>query len=185
MQFQPFRMECLLGDRMFADALSRPPAVNCISLPDIALAQRSDPYLKSLRAGRPCPDNLLFYNKAYFHTDGTLFVPASVRKLVLQACHDKAGHFGPELTIKTVRNSFYWPGLYSDTTNYVTSCDICQSANPARPRTRLPLASLQPKAVAFGDRFHLDLVDMPKSASGHVAICTICLLYTSPSPRDS
>ena len=173
MQFQPFRMEYLRGDRMFADALSRPPAINCISLPDIALAQRSDPYLKSLRAGRPCPDNLLFYNKAYFHTDGTLFVPTSVRKLVLQACHDKAGHFGPELTIKTVRNSFYWPGLYSDTTNYVTSCDICQSANPARPRTRLPLASLQPKAVAFGDRFHLDLVDMPKSASGHVAICTI------------
>ena len=34
MQFQPFRMEYQRGDKMFADALSRPPpAVNCISLP--------------------------------------------------------------------------------------------------------------------------------------------------------
>ena len=37
----------------------------------------------------------------------------------------------------------------------------------------MPLSSLKPQAVSFGDRFHLDLVDMPKSSSGHVAICTI------------
>ena len=71
-------MEYLLGDKMFADALSRPPTdVNCISLPDIAIAQRSDPYLKTLRAGHPCPANLTFQNKAYYHTDGTLFVPVA------------------------------------------------------------------------------------------------------------
>ena len=62
---------------------------------------------------------------------------------------------------------------YTDAANYVSSCNICQSANPARPRTRMPLAPLQPKAIVFGDRMHLDLVDMPKSANGHVAICTI------------
>ena len=37
----------------------------------------------------------------------------------------------------------------------------------------MPLSGLKHKATAFGDRFHLDLVDMPKSASGNVAICTI------------
>ena len=37
----------------------------------------------------------------------------------------------------------------------------------------MPLAALRPKAIAFGDRFHLDLIDMPKSSAGHVAICTI------------
>ena len=71
------------------------------------------------------------------------------------------------------KHSRYWPNLYSDAVNYSSSCDICQSANPARPRTRLPLSDLQPKATVFGDRFHLDLVDMPKSAAGNVAICTI------------
>ena len=46
---------------MFADALSCPPAatsINCISLKDVAIAQRSDPYLQSIRAGKPCPDTL-------------------------------------------------------------------------------------------------------------------------------
>ena len=48
---------------MFADALSRPPAT-ATTMKDIAVAQRSDPYLRALRAGKPCPDNLLFKNKA-------------------------------------------------------------------------------------------------------------------------
>ena len=152
MQFQPFGMEYLRGDKMFADALSRPPPeINCISLPDIAQAQRSDPYLQTLRAGHPCPTNLTFQNKAYYHTDGTLFVPVAARKQVLRACHDRAGHFGPELTIKSLRNTFFWPGLYTDAANYVSSCDICQSANPARPHTRMPLATMQPEALVFGD----------------------------------
>ena len=98
MQFQPFRMEYLRGDKMFADALSRPPpttSVNCISLEEIAMAQRSDPYHRTLRAGKPSPENLLFNNIAYYHSDGTLFVPISARQKVLQACHDKSAHFGP------------------------------------------------------------------------------------------
>ena len=45
--------------------------------------------------------------------------------------------------------------------------------NPAVPSTKLPLQSYSPPALVFGDRFHLDLVDMPRSAQGHVAICTI------------
>ena len=103
---------------MFADALSRPPAtattsVNCISLKDTAVAQRSDPYLSALRAGKPCPDNLLLKNKAYYHSDGTLYVPVSTRQKVLQACHDNSGHFGPELTVNTLRQTFYWPRLYT------------------------------------------------------------------------
>ena len=156
---------------MFADALSRPPAtttasVNCISLQDIALAQRSDPYLRALCAGKPCPDNLLFKKKAYYHSDGTLYVPVSSRQKVLQACHDNSGHFGSELTVNTLRQTFYWPSLYTDAVNYASSCDICQTANPARPRTRMPLSGLKPKATAFGDRFHF------------------CLLYTSDAADE-
>ena len=51
MQFQPFRMEYLRGDKMFVDALSRPPHVNCISQEEVKQSQRSDDFLKSLRAG--------------------------------------------------------------------------------------------------------------------------------------
>ena len=158
---------------MFADALSRPPHVNCISIEEVKQAQRSDGYLQTLRAKKTCPTNLLFRNLTYYHTDGRLFVPRNKRLDILKACHDNAGHFGLDLTLNSIRQTFYWPNLYSDTENYVLSCNECQASNPARPKTKLPLSTLKPIAITFGDRFHLDLVDMPKSSSGHVAICTI------------
>ena len=136
-------------------------------------AQRTDGYLQTIRAGKTCPANLTFHNLTYYHTDGRLFVPRQKRLDILKACHDKAGHFGLDLTLNTIRQTFYWPNLYSDTNNYVSSCNDCQASNPARPNTKMPLSSLKPVAFTFGDRFHLDLVDMPKSSSGHVAICTI------------
>ena len=55
MQYQPFRLEYLRGDKMFADALSRPPHVNCISIEEVKQAQRNDGYLQTLRAGKTCP----------------------------------------------------------------------------------------------------------------------------------
>ena len=99
MQFQPFRMEYLHGDKMFVDALSRPPHGNCISLEDVKQSQRSDAYLKSLRAGNSCPANLTFRNLNYNLTDGRIFVPLAMRRAILQACHDNAGHFGLDLTL--------------------------------------------------------------------------------------
>ena len=63
--------------------------------------------------------------------------------------------------------------MLSDISNYVSSCDVCARVNPAKPKTRAPLQDLKPNASVFGDRLHLDLVDMPKSAAGNVAICTV------------
>ena len=100
MQFQPFRMEYLRGDRMFVDALSRPPpsTVNAISLKDIEHAQPLDPYLQSLRKAKRSPSPLIFRNNAFFHLDGRLYVPRAKREEVLIACHDQAGHFGLQHT---------------------------------------------------------------------------------------
>ena len=63
--------------------------------------------------------------------------------------------------------------MYLDVSDYVASSDICQRANPSRPKMHLPLSELNPPARQYGDRFDLDLVDMPRSTAGHVAICTI------------
>ena len=57
MQFQPFRMEYLRGDQMFADALSRPLQPICnisnksdhpFTFSELIKAQKSDPILLSL-----------------------------------------------------------------------------------------------------------------------------------------
>ena len=57
--------------------------------------------------------------------------------------------------------------------NYVRSCKVCLKVNVARPHTKEPLQKLRPPALQVGDRIHIDLVDMPKATSGHVAICTL------------
>ena len=50
---------------------------------------------------------------------------------------------------------------------------ICNQANAARPKTRMPLERVTPTACKIGDRVHIDLLDMPKTSEGHVAICTL------------
>ena len=56
---------------------------------------------------------------------------------------------------------------------YVLFCLTSQRNSPARPGKVAPLQALSPQVKSFGERFHLDLVDMPKSNEGHAAICTL------------
>ena len=68
MQFQPFRMEYLRGDQMFADALSRPPQPLCsilgndhvFNFHELIKAQKSDPILKSVTKSDPLPSPLIY-----------------------------------------------------------------------------------------------------------------------------
>ena len=92
---------------------------------------------------------------------------------VLHQAHDNAGHLNPTSTLHTIRQNFTWPNMAKDVETYVRSCLVCQRNNPARPSRVAPLQSLTPTARRFGDRIHLDLVDMPKSNEGHVEICTL------------
>ena len=63
--------------------------------------------------------------------------------------------------------------MAKDVETCVRSCLACQQNNTARSGKVAPLQNLIPPAKNFGDRIHLDLVDMPKSNEGHVAICTL------------
>ena len=98
--------------------------------------------------------------------------PSDVPHLLEQA-HDNAGHLNFTSTLNTLRQNFTWPNMAKDVETYVRSCLACQRNNAARPGRVAPLQSLTPSARCFGDRVYLDLVDMPKSNEGHVAICTL------------
>ena len=63
--------------------------------------------------------------------------------------------------------------MYSDVQNYCASCVTCNQANAARPRTKMPLERVTPPDCKIGDRVHVDLLNMPKTSEGHVAICTL------------
>ena len=102
--------------------------------------------------------------------------PTDIPYLLKQA-HDNTGHLNHTTTLNTLRQNFTWPNMAKDVETYVRSCLACQRNNPSRPGKVAPLQKLSPHAKQFGDRIHLDLVDMPKSNEGHVAICTLADLH--------
>ena len=92
---------------------------------------------------------------------------------ILRAAHDDAGHMSAKYTLHNIENLFSWPTMRTDVENYVRSFKVCLKVNLARPHTKKPLQKLHPPALQIGDRIHIDLVDMPKATSGHVAVCTL------------
>jgi len=61
-------------------------------------------------------------------------VPESLRKKIMEACHDKNGHWAIEKCYPTVLNHFYWKGLYSSLRNYVENCLLCSRASQKLPK---------------------------------------------------
>ena len=60
-----------------------------------------------------------------------------------------------------------------DAYSYIKTCVTCNKTDAFRPKHSETLQKLEPLAVEMGDRIHLDLLDMPKSTMGHVAICKL------------
>ena len=229
MQFMPFKMEFLNGNKMFVDALSRMPKTTCAvsqnplklfsstSTPlldlDILLAQQKrDPAL--LKAIMFHQGQISLSNAPPFAQHTHLFqdlvckfipsptgrkrvilVPKPLRPILLYLVHDECGHSSATYTLKRLQENCFWDGMSIDTKIFCKSCNTCAKSKPPHKYNRLPLEPMEPTAREFGDRLHIDLLSMPRSADGHVAICTAvdaatgfvfatCLLYTSPSPRD-
>lgn len=74
-----------------------------------------------------------------------LFIPKSMRESILRECHDgiTSGHFGVDRTYNTVRDRFYWPGMYLDVKAWVQSCELCGGGKQPKPSTRTaPIGTL-------------------------------------------
>ena len=196
-QFQPFTMEYLPGKKMFVYALSgKPPptSVNTVTdnpLPkfpsdqDLAKIQQQDPILGpalALHKKLPIksnPEAEALTNITLVH-NGVLcrqsisglqaLVPVRLRQLLIYLAHDMAGHYSAEYVTNKL-SGWFWPKMSTDIINYCTSCDICSQTKAARPETCMPLQEFPP-ALRLGDRLHIDLLSMPRSASGKVGICT-------------
>jgi len=83
-----------------------------------------------------------------------LAVPGSLRRTVLQACHDSFAHAGHERCYLAMRLRFHWKNMYTDSLQYVASCEVCQqSKRPSHP-VKAPLHPM-PIEDAFG-RWHMD-----------------------------
>lgn len=121
---------------------------------------------------RLCVDNKSAYNR----NTRSLVVPSKWRKTGLLFTHESplAGHFSYRKTKKKISAYLFWPGMTTDVTNYVQSCDKCQRMC-AKGRTKpAPFVKMSIFSEPFL-RVSMDLVGpiIPSSSEGHKYILTL------------
>ena len=82
------------------------------------------------------------------HGSNTIYVPddPSIKSDILNECHDGKmyGHFGTQKTIKMVGRRFQWNKYREEISEYVKSCESCQSNKTSNQQ---PMGLLQPLPI--------------------------------------
>lgn len=109
-------------------------------------------------------NGLLMFQKSLSdsYTD-LIVVPDNLKSKVLQICH--VSHTGIKKTYELVSTRFFWKGIYSDTVNYVLSCDLCIKNKPFSVKPA-PLKSMY-LPHRPGEFVSMDIVG-PVKESGHI-----------------
>lgn len=116
----------------------------------------------------------LLYRKTREETQ--LVIPQVLRSKILNVGHTVpwAGHLGKHKTLARISARFFWPGLYSEVSDYIKSCPECQLACSGGKVGRAPLISLPIIDIPF-ERIAMDVVGpLEKSRSGNRFMLVIC-----------
>ena len=104
-----------------------------------------------------------------------LVVPEQQRLKVLTVAHEGllSGHCGIRRTTERVLSNFYWPGVNSDISRHVRSCEVCQKMSP-KGNCKAPLVSMPVIQEPF-KRVSVDLIGpiVPCTERGHRYILTV------------
>ena len=112
---------------------------------DIHESYRRDPaYLALLRKSPSALSKLSLRavrSHLYYKDTTRLYIPndLALKTRILQECHDAAaaGHLGKDKTVEQVTRRFYWPRMYEEIGQYVSSCDSCQRNKPSNQSVRV------------------------------------------------
>ena len=112
-----------------------------------------------------------------------IVVPEKLRPRVLLAHHSSAvaGHPGVRRMYNTLTRGYYWPTMIVDEHATVRACETCARDRMQFIRHTNPLKLFPAKLPLFDVAIDI-MGPLPKTTHGKLYIC---LLYTSPSPRDS
>ena len=78
---------------------------------------------------------MLLYNVLYYLSKADsgpviwLHFPEHLKKEIVEQYHDNNGHMGIDKTHGAIKTKYYWPNMYKDLCQYVTSCVNCQTRN--------------------------------------------------------
>ena len=149
----------------------------------VAIAQKGDTYtLKVLKTLNDDTLSPLKWTKEedpnrsiHLFYEGRMYIPddLTLRRQIVADHHNtvSAGHPGILATTRSVRLSYYWPGLQHFVWNYVNGCAICQqfkiSTRPTKPAL-YPIPSSSPRL--FGSLGIDFMTDLPLTENGHDSI---------------
>jgi hypothetical protein len=102
-----------------------------------------------------------------------IYVPNHLKSLVTTQYHDQLGHMGVQKTFENIKKWYYWPNLYKDINDYVTTCVTCQTRSkynikqplqetdfPPYPFAKVSLDISGPYSTTFsGNKYIVAFVD--------------------------
>ena len=89
-------------------------------------------------------DNVLVHLNSDSHSLHQIAVPKDFRLLVLNNHHTHtcAGHFSFKKCYQTIKQLYWWPGMYKDTFEFCKTCEDCQKRKPSNQVTIMPLGHM-------------------------------------------
>ncbi|XP_075099310.1 uncharacterized protein LOC142176134 [Nicotiana tabacum] len=101
------------------------------------------------------------------------YAPETEMNNILSHCHDGTvgGHYGGrKKTAKVLEVGFFWPTLFKDARNYVTTCDTCQRIGNISKRDEMPLNSIF--VCEIFDVWGIDFMGLFPPSNGYEYILT-------------
>ena len=99
-----------------------------------------------------------------------LVLPACFKKTVLHLLHDDMGHIGRDRTRALAQERFFWPRMFSEIEEYVSSCPRCISRKATGDKAPLvPILTSQPLEVVSMDFLSLEV---SKGGFQHILVIT-------------
>ncbi|CAC5412398.1 unnamed protein product [Mytilus coruscus] len=105
-----------------------------------------------------------------------LYIPSHIKQAVVEQYHDGNGHMGMDKTLDSIRQKYFWPNMFKELYNYVTTCVPCQSRNLQKVRAPIQETKIPPYPFCH---VGVDLsVPYPTTMSGNRYIIGFIDLYS-------
>jgi hypothetical protein len=115
------------------------------------------------------------FNNGNLYYKHRLYVPPSARSQILHSIHSSplSGHLGRFRTKAIVERDFWWPGLSTFVTSFVTGCAVCQQNKVCTHPVTPPLNPIKSTTTLPFKQLSVDLItDLPLS-SGHDSLMVV------------
>lgn len=88
---------------------------------------------------------------------------------ILAENHEESGHFGVHRTYTRISQSYFWPGMWEQVSQYVRSCETCQRV---KTPPQLPTGLMHPRSVEGPwKKVYMDFMGpYPRTSKGNVYI---------------